>query len=1093
MVLTNNVPKNDPIDTANRELKAKSALNHEGKQNTFTIRTAETSQQLTHLNDHVMTIVVADVADKTPVFANAAITKVTITENAKAGAMVFDGAAANIDGNYVSYTITEGGDYIEVDNNGLVTLKTDVDADSLDGLIFTLRADDGFNLASHSILVTIDEAEQAPTADHDAPYTGEELPSDQIMSDEAATSLTQPPILPEAETDYLDTFNFDIGLRITANLETLSTTATAATALDIVDYAHGSSRHTAEIQPTVIFAAAPTGATLPEDADGTINAIKIAEVNANDTESEADVTYTISAPINGFEIDTGGIITYSGNTLDHETASAITLTITAKGSDGSTATQQVHITINDVNDVVPEITSLAIAEVAENTPASDSVYTATGISDVEAIVWSIEGTDADAFTIDAATGVMRFITAPDHEAKDTYTLTLKAMSGVLETTQNITINVTNIDDNPIIFTAAPTDTVLAEDTNGTVDAAFVATVSASDADAGASITYTVTAVDDDGETITGFMIDADGTITYTGGNLTAGTAVLTAVASSSDGAFASQSFDVTITEAHGIVFNPAPTTAVLAENADGSVTPIDVARVRADDQDDGDTIASYAIFSARNIHGDALEGFEVNNNGEITYTGTGLDADNVGVTLAVAATGSDGTSAIQDVDVDLDLATDNVPGIRVLGRYYSRSLGDGADATTTPVTVSKLRVIGHTQATVSYAVDENDNLISGFEISSPTLRGPFSFFDLRYVGDGTGVDSDVSRTITVALQFFNSVGDRVSHEVSIRVRSIYDAPSFVSDESGTLQDGVLYADGEVLYQAEAVETSRGATVTYTLKDGGDAEIFDIDTATGHVTFSTDTATDFSSISSYSFTVLASILLGGRAKVSEQDVELYVSPFDLPETLILGTDGDDTVDGIAGPASQLIQGSNGDDIINSGPGAGDKVIIGGQGDDTINLGTAKETILYRFESTDDGFTATDGSDTVNGFEVGRDVLILADTDGETPIVDLGQFITADDKPAVHVKVAEIDGVMEIITAVLRFATGGADDADDVLVVNFDQTGDLVDFDAVKFGAEDADQQYLLNTDQYEIFADLFGGGNHLLAIDDDALPTDLTIY
>ncbi|MBL7650163.1 MAG: hypothetical protein JNK74_28695, partial [Candidatus Hydrogenedentes bacterium] len=69
---------------------------------------------------------------------------------------------------------------------------------------------------------------------------------------------------------------------------------------------------------------------------------------------------------------------------------------------GSTETQAISVTVYSSNDSPPLITSSNTANVAENTTA----------------VMTVTATDADAahFQIDASTGALSFITAPDFEA-----------------------------------------------------------------------------------------------------------------------------------------------------------------------------------------------------------------------------------------------------------------------------------------------------------------------------------------------------------------------------------------------------------------------------------------------------------------------------------------------------------------------------------------------------------------------------------------------------------------------------------------------------------------------------------------------------
>jgi serralysin len=50
-------------------------------------------------------------------------------------------------------------------------------------------------------------------------------------------------------------------------------------------------------------------------------------------------------------------------------------------------------------------------------------------------------------------GVLTFAVAPDYETKTSYTATVTASDGTNTTNQNITVNVTNLNDNSPVFTS----------------------------------------------------------------------------------------------------------------------------------------------------------------------------------------------------------------------------------------------------------------------------------------------------------------------------------------------------------------------------------------------------------------------------------------------------------------------------------------------------------------------------------------------------------------------------------------------------------------------------------------------------------------
>src|SRR5439155_1083519 len=159
-------------------------------------------------------------------------------------------------------------------------------------------------------------------------------------------------------------------------------------------------------------------------------------------------------------------------------------------------TQALAITVTDTNDVAPTITSGTTASEAENTAANTVVYTATATDpDTNGTVsFSLSGTDAALFSINSTTGEVRFAAAPDHEAPadanhdNVYDLIVHANDGVHDTTQAVAITVTDVNEAPVITSNGGGDTAavsVAENSTA------VTTVTASDPDAGTTLTYSI--------------------------------------------------------------------------------------------------------------------------------------------------------------------------------------------------------------------------------------------------------------------------------------------------------------------------------------------------------------------------------------------------------------------------------------------------------------------------------------------------------------------------------------------------------------------------------------------------------------------------
>ncbi|MET0393442.1 MAG: cadherin domain-containing protein, partial [Chitinophagaceae bacterium] len=140
--------------------------------------------------------------------------------------------------------------------------------------------------------------------------------------------------------------------------------------------------------------------------------------------------------------------------------------VTVKASDGdSSATQRFKIKVRNVNDHAPVITSndgkdTVMVQVAEDAAVVDTV-TAADADGGAVIRYSIvAGDDGALFSVDAATGLLKFMTAPDYEQpldadrNNSYTVTVQASDGDSVDTQRFEIRVTNDNDSPLIISAA---------------------------------------------------------------------------------------------------------------------------------------------------------------------------------------------------------------------------------------------------------------------------------------------------------------------------------------------------------------------------------------------------------------------------------------------------------------------------------------------------------------------------------------------------------------------------------------------------------------------------------------------------------------
>jgi hypothetical protein len=140
--------------------------------------------------------------------------------------------------------------------------------------------------------------------------------------------------------------------------------------------------------------------------------------------------------------------------------------VEVSASDGSASDVQAFVvTITDLNDNTPQITSngggaSVAVSVSENSTAVTTVV--ADDADVNAVlVYSISGgADAANFTIDAVTGALRFLTAPDRElptdvgGDHVYEVEVTVSDGTLSDTQRLLVTVLDQDEQPVWITSA---------------------------------------------------------------------------------------------------------------------------------------------------------------------------------------------------------------------------------------------------------------------------------------------------------------------------------------------------------------------------------------------------------------------------------------------------------------------------------------------------------------------------------------------------------------------------------------------------------------------------------------------------------------
>ena len=164
---------------------------------------------------------------------------------------------------------------------------------------------------------------------------------------------------------------------------------------------------------------------------------------------------------------TTGEVTLAGS-ADYEAADSYTFTVVASDDSGNSSEQNVSVSVNNLDEVAPTITSGDSADsIDENSGVAQVIYTAAADDSADTsdgFTFSLgEGSD-EALTIDATTGAVSLATDPDHESQDEYSFTVVVTDAAGHSSeQSVTLGINDLDDTAAVITSG--DTAAAIDEN----------------------------------------------------------------------------------------------------------------------------------------------------------------------------------------------------------------------------------------------------------------------------------------------------------------------------------------------------------------------------------------------------------------------------------------------------------------------------------------------------------------------------------------------------------------------------------------------------------------------------------------------------
>ncbi len=157
------------------------------------------------------------------------------------------------------------------------------------------------------------------------------------------------------------------------------------------------------------------------------------------------ITYSLTGTnATDFSINaTSGVVTIN-QSPDYESQTSYSFTVVASDGFGNDASQVVSVSVSDATD--PAFSSGTTASVTENVTAGSSVYTASA-TDASPITYSLTGTNATDFSINATSGVVTINQSPDYESQTSYSFTVVASDGFgNDASQVVSVSVSDVND-----------------------------------------------------------------------------------------------------------------------------------------------------------------------------------------------------------------------------------------------------------------------------------------------------------------------------------------------------------------------------------------------------------------------------------------------------------------------------------------------------------------------------------------------------------------------------------------------------------------------------------------------------------------------
>ncbi|GAB0055871.1 hypothetical protein SIID45300_00169 [Candidatus Magnetaquicoccaceae bacterium FCR-1] len=557
----------------------------------------------------------------------------------------------------------------------------------------------------------------------------------------------------------------------------------------------------------VIDPLALSAVTFAENATGTVY-----QTTATDPDVPDTLTWSLGgADAASFAINptTGAVTFLTPPDFEHVHGPIYAIDVIVTDALGLNATKSVTVTVTNVNEApVIDPAAPAAKDFAENGTGVAYQTTATDQDAGDTLTWSLTGTDAAFFAIDPATGAVSFLASPDYEAAHgpAYAINLVVTdSGGLAATKAVTLNVTNVNEAPVIDPLALSAVTFAENATGTVYQ-----TTATDPDVPDTLTWSLGGAD-----AASFAINpTTGAVTFLTPpdfeHVHGPTYAIDVIVTDALGLNATKSVTVTVTNVNEApVIDPAaPAAKDFAENGTGIAY-----QTTATDQDAGDTL---------------------------TWSLTGTDAAFFAIdptTGAVSFLASPDYEAAHGPAYAINLVVTDSGGLAATKAVTLNVTNVNEAPVIDPLALSAVTFAENATGTVYQTTatdpDVPDTLtwsLGGADAALFTINATSGAVTFLTPPDFEHVHGP---TYAIDVIVTDALGLNATKSVTVTVTNVNEAP--VIDPAAPAAKDFAENGVGVAYQTTATDPDAGDTLTWSLT-GTDAAFFAIDPATGAVTF-----------------------------------------------------------------------------------------------------------------------------------------------------------------------------------------------------------------------------------------------------------------